>query len=1042
MKIFHISDFHFKESARDKSKVIAQALLKSIGNERSEADLLIFTGDLVFSGKEYKDFEEAYKLLILRVAHALNLNKEQIFFAAGNHEVDRSIISNSIKRNVRSFTGIEEIDEFVDSSDFNIGIKAFENYNKFVNDFYSEGIKNGVDLVSDIYTAHKRVINNQNIGVVSINSAWCSFDDNDSGNLLFPLSKILEAYDFINDCDCKILLVHHPWVDFKEFNRDELENFVMSNFLLQFSGHLHKRKDTVTLTYSEGIFCSHSFASLVSKEEGKIGYSVLDINLEENTVTPHKFKFDFEENIFLKLPDKTVSLPHDNEKKEQIKLLNVIKQRANDFILRANSHFVGNPLVGESDFSLLFSDLPIFDESNLEIQKSATPGKRITYDNIRDTKTSYIIFGKDKCGKTALLYKINIDLLKKFSTNRIFPFYIDTSSIKPTGKYDFVKEVANFLQTTRNKAINFLGSHKIKILIDNYSSDNEFVIKDIFKSVENHNSISLVLMSRQTVLTSFDQNNLGLDNVTPLYIHDIKRKEIRQLTEKWNNIQDSDKELIINKIHTIFKQYNIPFNYWAVSVFLWIFSVNRNLNYHNHSELIEVYIDNLLDKSSLATNTRKTFSFLNYKEFLAFLAFHLLSKREENHRISYSELVAIADNFLKQNIRIVGNTQDIVQYLIDKGVLLKYEDEKYSFRLNGVFEYFLAYYLKDNTDVLNNIIESETLYLSFKNEFDLYSGFDLTKSTSKNFLETIFKKTQLKFEEFNEKYKDQPLDTMLNTLMVDDNQLNKLLTITDGIENTKPLSTEDRDDVLDTLNYPNSYSNTSNGQGEVQKKILTDSTEESFESFESHLFILARVYRNSYKVSDEDFNEKVLSFIIASTANLIFEFIEDIKRKKEGIEEPQDRFDELLIKLFDLIRSHIPLVIQTFLNESLGHVNLINTIDKRIQLLSENPDENQLELFILFFLKVDLDPKRYYSQLDILLPLVKSKGILNSMLPKLLYYHFLINDGEGKFDNYLKRTIKSVRSKISPNYDKQKFDTALEVKKERIQLMRRIKDDD
>ena len=67
----------------------------------------------------------------------------------------------------------------------------------------------------------------------------------------------------------------------------------------------------------------------------------------------------------------------------------------------------------------------------------------------------------------------------------------------------------------------------------------------------------------------------------------------------------------------------------------------------------------------------------------------------------------------------------------------------YSFRLNGVFEYFIAYYMTLDEEFLSSALEDKSYYLSFANEFELYAGF---KRDNIDFLNKFAEKIQLEWE--------------------------------------------------------------------------------------------------------------------------------------------------------------------------------------------------------------------------------------------------------------------------------------------------------
>lgn len=50
-------------------------------------------------------------------------------------------------------------------------------------------------------------------------------------------------------------------------------------------------------------------------------------------------------------------------------------------------------------------------------------------------------------------------------------------------------------------------------------------------------------------------------------------------------------------------------------------------------------------------------------------------------------------------------------------------DTKFTIRLKGVFEFFLAYRMKENEKFKNDVLTFKNYILSFGNELELYAGF-------------------------------------------------------------------------------------------------------------------------------------------------------------------------------------------------------------------------------------------------------------------------------------------------------------------------------
>ena len=90
MKILHISDLHFY-SLEDNEYTIRK-VVEEIVNQTKEAeiDFILFTGDLVFQGDNIDSFYVAQMLLFDELSEKLNVDKNNIIFCCGNHDVFRN----------------------------------------------------------------------------------------------------------------------------------------------------------------------------------------------------------------------------------------------------------------------------------------------------------------------------------------------------------------------------------------------------------------------------------------------------------------------------------------------------------------------------------------------------------------------------------------------------------------------------------------------------------------------------------------------------------------------------------------------------------------------------------------------------------------------------------------------------------------------------------------------------------------------------------------------------------------------------------------
>ena len=448
MKILHISDFHFRNEHKfqNKQENIVKALNKEIMNEK--IDLVIFSGDLVFSGTKKDVFNNAKELLIDNILKSLNLSYEHLFICPGNHDLDRTQVSNSVIRYLdKDVNNNKELNDFITKKDYEISCKPISNYYNFLNDIYGPDNNH----IEDLYSAHERVINKNKIGILSINTAWRAVGKSDRGNLLFPIDKIQEGLSKIKDSDIKILIYHHPLSYFRDFNEHEVKDIFHNSFDIIFRGHLHKSFNEVNLTPNDGVIKISSSAALTEEKDSEIGYSTIDFNFEDLEFTVKNRLYNSRNQFFYSVPEKTYEIPTTDEKRKQNKFRKTLRKRLLEELKYANDLFVSkaNIEIGKSFLSICTQPV-LKTKSWSDLMRDTSIESDFDWEKLNNPEEDYLILGKDKCGKTTLLKKIQLDLLNDYSTYEIIPYYIDLKEWKNSKKtFDLLQEFHEYFEINK-----------------------------------------------------------------------------------------------------------------------------------------------------------------------------------------------------------------------------------------------------------------------------------------------------------------------------------------------------------------------------------------------------------------------------------------------------------------------------------------------------------------------------------------------------------------------------------------------------------------
>ena len=185
--------------------------------------------------------------------------------------------------------------------------------------------------------------------------------------------------------------------------------------------------------------------------------------------------YDWQSNLFLGEPIQVVEIPLNEEKKEQNEFRKTLRDNYLSELGRANELFVsGQDDNSSKNFLELFSAPIVKTIPEIESPYDPTNKHNFYYENILLSNDNFMIFGKNKSGKSSLLKKIQLDLLSNFSTHLKIPFYIDYREYKVKGeKLNLLSKIARYYKNSQANILKKLQYAHLIILIDNYEREME-----------------------------------------------------------------------------------------------------------------------------------------------------------------------------------------------------------------------------------------------------------------------------------------------------------------------------------------------------------------------------------------------------------------------------------------------------------------------------------------------------------------------------------------------------------------------------------------
>lgn len=238
----HVSDLHFGQGCEsikiDQNLVLSKLredIKQQIDKHNLNVNAIFITGDIAFSGKEYRLAEE----WIDGLSSIQEIEAKNIYMVPGNHDIQRE--SEKENRNLRRLvdnlrSGIDNIDDaYACKEDLDLLQLKFQNYRNFAIKYLSSGCKN----VEDVYWYCDKNSDSMKIKIVGLNTAILAKNDDDKQKLRLGKFQI-KALAATDPDELLIVLTHHPldWLG----DSQDVTRWLESKKHIHLSGHLHDQE--------------------------------------------------------------------------------------------------------------------------------------------------------------------------------------------------------------------------------------------------------------------------------------------------------------------------------------------------------------------------------------------------------------------------------------------------------------------------------------------------------------------------------------------------------------------------------------------------------------------------------------------------------------------------------------------------------------------------------------------------------------------------------------------------------------------------------
>ncbi|MCA6069389.1 metallophosphoesterase [Chryseobacterium sp. RG1] len=755
IKFIHITDIHLASSPLDyKHERVLDALIKDLEFYLDNETILLFTGD--FSDKFSISFNDFNNLIFKPILEKFPLLKNKIFFVPGNHDLNRKEISTTsiiIRNSLLTDENIRKniYNDFTTGNPRDkIGLNEFEDFkNNFFADFNE---KKNLSYFENNFIIN---LNNQSIGITCFNSSWLCFDNEDKGKLLLLENQIENSLNFINGCDIKIALMHHPLEFLHDSEQEKVQEKIQQEFDLVFLGHTHKQQ----ITYNQSLLGNCYFSigkSLNGLESDKNsytnGYSIIELEPHKK-IKVYLRKYNFAKNIFIDNSD--YGFENGIFEIEINKDVNPIAQNELTVEESFNKYIndVGVNLTHKHKNQIKLDDIfiyPSLQEFNYKNdEKSQVISSIHLFNSINDDIiTNHIILGDNSSGKTSLAKKLFGNILVN---DNFYPILINGDEIKSTSPAEFLKLKERLLKE-QYSCTKFPLNKKPFFIIDNFNESKlQMQYKKAFIDMIMRNDLDFVMFWDEFFTLNDVVDTLN-ERIRVFEILPFGTKNRFNLIKKW---LDFDNDYILKEEEKVLRVYELEKLIDSIigknlvpSYPLFILTVLQTLELYpgeNFEQSTQGHYYDVLIKSALGkklTNNKEIEKYYTYLKELSYYIFSLnTDKLTEEQFIEFH-------NFFVQEFNLQRNGfVTMLDNLCETNILYKNADS-YKFKYSYIYYYFLGKYFADNIDkseIKSYIVElSENLYNSQNANIYLF----LSHHSKSDFItETILKSAKGLFKE-------------------------------------------------------------------------------------------------------------------------------------------------------------------------------------------------------------------------------------------------------------------------------------------------------
>jgi predicted phosphodiesterase len=505
INILHFSDFHYQDEFADDCARIGKLMAES--TKDTPLDVIIFSGDMVQGVEE--SFADAYRTLLKPIVEKHRIPMSQVLIVPGNHDVDKTVVHNTIE-SLGQCNSEEKLDAFCsDPQLMKSSLSRMVPFDTFCQELYDRKECNSFGTCSTFE------LNGVSVGLVGLNSSWSCIDSSrDRGQLLYPVEEAEKLFNQVQHCDIVFASMHHYVGDFKFFVAQKMEEVLQNGCNILFTGHYHRQQLNASLSPKGCLLHNVAPAAFVRNTVwSQYGYSILTVDTDSFEVESSIFHFmDGEFMMKKKLRTSVMMSDQKRRAKELRKTLQILRRFINSI---ANNFFLTHSQQTQgADYDAL-SARPIIMRRVSGSTAEESRHKLVRLSQLEDSTQSFLITGDKGSGKTPLLFRIWIDVLRDYDRKNVIPIYIDNSRYL-TRSLDLVWELELLLGQSQSEILQTFQQKELLLLVDDFTLSNNNLINAVKKVLPHFPHIRVIACTRE--LFTNDDDTLSINGKKVKYL--------------------------------------------------------------------------------------------------------------------------------------------------------------------------------------------------------------------------------------------------------------------------------------------------------------------------------------------------------------------------------------------------------------------------------------------------------------------------------------------------------------------------------------------